>query len=148
MQNYEAGEGRTSEWHEATLKPIRLHNIQNALNFYKINPLEKEGNYFHYELWLKQVVLLRGEGYSKYTATERDLCNKHQEICEWLLENKPIHQKFISGGMGIPKIAYKFNEANYKEFIIMLRKFEDYVKDLNDEHGLTTSNREGHGGWD
>lgn len=141
-------EGRTSEWHEAALKPVRIHNIQVALNYYKMNPLDREGNYFHYEQWLKQVILLRGEGWSKYSTDERKNCNKLMEICEWLLEAKQIHKRSYSFGMGGQQETFELNIKHYKEFVNMLRQFEDYVKDLNDEHGLTGANREGHGGWD
>ena len=134
--------GRESEWNEATFKSKRLHDIQELINFFKMNPLGFIENRFNYELWLKNVEALYGEGQSKYSEKEKKECLKIKELLNKMLKFMPPHIPTYTQTIDGQKQSHLFNENNYNNFIDHLYEFEMKVKDLNDAHGLTTKNKQ------
>ena len=137
--------GKVSEWNEATLKIVRLHEIQATINLLKVDPMARADGKFHYELLLRMIDNLYGEGFSKYTPNEKKEVDKIQKLAKKLIRELPPHQLIISESHSAPKRKYKINQENLDMLMDVLDMFERKVKELNDDHGLTTKNK-GHGG--
>lgn len=133
-------EGFISEWNEGTMKMIRLHDIQNHINIYKVKPRSRTDGDFNYEWWYRMVVSLRDEGDSKYTPTEVKACNRYEKIIDTLIKDKQLYT--IDGIKGA---QYRFNQDKYDYLLALIKQYELYVKKLNDEHGLTTMNQKNKG---
>ena len=134
--------GRDSEWHEAQLKPLRLHDSQNLINYYRRYPLMKSDGKFNYENWFIECTVLRGEGNSKYADAEVLKVVRIEQIIRDLLRLAPAHRIVKVGRMGSERVTYIFNQKNYDNLFHLISKYEYLIKDLNDKHGLTTSNKQ------
>lgn len=133
--------GKFSEWNEATLKVIRLHEIQSTINMLKMDPLGITNGKFNYVWLANNVDTLYGEGYSKYSKTERKEVDRLRKLTFDCLKFMPPHKVNNQEGMGNSKKTYVLNKENFDRFMDILELFVRRVKDLNDEHGLTTKNR-------
>lgn len=140
--------GRISQWNEGMFKSSRLDMIQININFLKANPLKMSEGDFNYILWFKQCELLCDEGYSKYAKKEREEVDKLRNLIIDVLDILPPTTFVSNEGMGDSKIGYTIDKERFRLLRGLILKFELRVKDLNDAHGLTTSNKEEEGGWD
>jgi len=139
---------KVSEWHEGTFKTARLHDCQNLINYYKRNLKGRSEGRFNYENWYIECKNLRDEGDSKYTdgkGGEREQCEKMEKLIEKFLEQRSPFISYLAGNMGSGKIEYQFNEEYFKDIIELIRKYEQLVKFFNDEHGLSSKNRDDEG---
>jgi len=134
--------GRVSQWNEGMFKSSRLDMIQININFLKANPLKITDGEFNYALWFKQVELLCDEGHSKYSKTERVEVNKLRDLIITVLDILPPTSFVKNGGMGGDNNGFVIDKERYKLLRSLILKFELRVKDLNDAHGLTTSNED------
>lgn len=137
--------GKISEWNEATLKIIRLHELQRDINMFKIDPLKRTKDKFNYEWWFQCCVALRGEGYSKYSKKEKETVDKLQIVIEFYIKKFPSHQIVQQSDIGGSKSRYSIDQENFSNLKKLISKYEDTIKQYNDDHGLTTSNRESSG---
>jgi len=144
MVNY-TDAGKESEWNEASLKARRLHEIQELINCFKLNPMGMTAGKFNYEWLLMNVTILYGEGRSKYSPKEKTEVDGIKKTCEISLEKCPPHTPVIKQSYSHRHMSYTFNYDSYVRFVNVLEYYENKVKDLNDEHGLTTKNK-GYGG--
>jgi len=133
--------GKESEWNEASFKSKRLHEIQEAINLYKSDPLGFTDGKFNYFHWSKWIEALYGEGRSKYKKSEKEELDKLKKDVDKTLRLMPPHIKSKKHGLTNKKSSYLFNEKNYDMLMNLLYEFEMKVRDYNDEHGLTTKNK-------
>ena len=140
----EMGQGKVSEWNEAMLKVMRLHEIQSAINLLKIDPLIITEGKFNYKLLAYNVERLYGEGYSKYSKEEREDVDKIQKLVFGSLRFLPPHINEIEYSLKCSSSIPIFNEDNFNRVMALIEMFERIVKDLNDKHGLTTKNKVHH----
>jgi len=133
--------GKESEWNEAMLKARRLDEIQQRINFWKINPKGVTNKTFNFELLLRDIENLYGEGRSKYSSKEKLELDNLKILINKTIKYMPpiitIKKESISGNSSSQVI----NTKNYEMFLDLLYHFEMKVKDYNDDHGLTTKNR-------
>jgi len=138
-------QGKVSEWNEATLKIIRLHEIQGTINLLKMDPLAMTDGKFNY-IWLaNNIDALYGEGYSKYTNKEREAVDKLRTMVFNSIKFCPPHKKQSQESLSATRTAFILDNKNYEMLMDLLERFVRKVKDLNDDHGLTTKNK-GHTG--
>jgi len=138
-------EGRISEWNEATLKVIRLHEIQDAINNFKMNPLGITQGRFNYEWFAKNVEALYGEGYSKYDSKERKKCDEVRKLVFWALENQPPCYFNKDESVVEESKSFIVDKDRLNNFMELLEIYVRLVKDYNDKHGLTTKNKKSGG---
>jgi len=138
---YDIGEGKESEWNEATLKSKRLNEVQERMNFWKINPKGITTGCFNYIYLLKDIENLYGEGRSKYSDKEKEEVDKLKEFINKILKLMPPHIKSNRITISSNNSTFLFCDKNYEMFMNLLYDFEMRVKDLNDNHGLTTRNK-------
>ena len=134
--------GKVSEWNEATLKVIRLHDIQSTINILKMDPLTRNNGKFNYEWLAKAVDSLYGEGYSKYTEKERTKVDRIRKLMLDILKYTPPHKQILIEGHSKQKKSYVLNNNSFERLMEIVEMFERIVKDYNDDHGLTTKNRD------
>jgi hypothetical protein len=134
-------QGKVSEWNEATLKIIRLHEIQGTINLLKMDPLGRSDGKFNYVWLINNVDALYGEGYSKYTTKERAEVDKIRKLTFDCLKYMPPHKNTKTEGFNVARSAYLLNKYNYDMLMELIEMFVRKVKDLNDDHGLTTKNK-------
>ena len=134
-------QGKESEWNEATLKIIRLHEIQTAINLLKINPLGRSNGEWNYKHILTMIDNLYGEGYSKYSPREREEVDRLKRLCHEALKYLPPHLLEVEETIGKDKKMYLFNKQNYEMLDGLMEAYISRVRVLNDDHGLTTKNK-------
>lgn len=137
-------EGNISEWNEGNFKNIRLHEAQEMINKGKVTPfnfLEDEMKY-GYQLWEGGITILYDEGVSKYSTEEKKEVDSVKSFVDNYIEFKPpfkyIIRRSIEESSTIP-VSNKENQTKLKK---ILRMYEYIVKRYNDEHGLSTRNKE------
>ena len=138
-------DGKESEWNEATFKSKRLHEIQELINYYKMNPLGVTDGKFNYDNLLKAIEVLYGEGRSKCTTKEKNEMDNILILCRKAINLMPPHSPCRKDSIKGSSISYMYNEKNYKMLSDLLYDFEMRVRDLNDDHGLTTKNKQSGG---
>jgi len=142
MQNtgdYRDG-GTVSQWNEGNLKNIRLHEAQELINTSKISPLEKQGTYFGYQLWIAGVEILYGEGYSKYKSDEIEVIERIKIIINNKLMLYPPIKVIVINSVNSQERSSRLNYKNWEELKKLIELFEQKVKLYNDKHGLSTKN--------
>jgi hypothetical protein len=140
--------GRVSEWNEGAFKSTRLHSIQENINFLWSNPLGITEGKFNFEWLISQINILYGEGYSKYSPTERKETDKLMDLVDSAIQYLPPTQIITSEGIQTSEKSFVVNEERFRMLLRLIKDFERKVKDLNDKHGLTTQNRQEEGGFD
>ena len=133
--------GKESEWNEATFKSKRLHDIQELINYLRMNPLGFTDGKRNYVLLKSTIEALYGEGRSKYESSEKKELDALKIQIDKALKYMPPHIRLKSNSFKGIKISYSFNEKNYEMLMNLLYDFEMKVKDYNDDHGLTTKNK-------
>lgn len=136
--------GSISEWNEGNFKNLRLHESQEMINSGKINPFgsSEDGTTWNYLLWKSGIDILYGEGQSKYKDEEIIEIEEIKKTIKLILKVKPafkIIQKLKYGGNESKFIPIKKNQDKIEEF---LELYEKQVKQYNDDHGLSTRNKE------
>ena len=135
-------DGKVSEWNEATLKVIRLHELQGTINLLKMDPLGRTDGKFNYVWLANNADALYGEGYIKYTDKERTEVDKLRDMMYNSLKYFPPHKKNINDSMGSSSITFVIDNDNYEMLLNIIEHFLRIIKKCNDDHGLTTKNRE------
>jgi len=141
MTDY-ARDGRESEWNEASYKAKRLHDIQELINYLRMDPLNMSNGKFFYLILLSVITILYKEGRSKYSEKEKVEVDKIEDDCNKLIIVSPPHKQRISCSFNRRgEVRYLINQENYNKFMALLDYYENKVKDYNDLHGLTTKNK-------
>jgi|TARA_R100001530_G_scaffold34477_3_gene26926 hypothetical protein len=133
--------GKESEWNEANFKSKRLHDIQELINYLRMNPLGMTEGKWNYELILKNIETLYGEGRSKYKSTEKKELDDLKDFINKTLKLMPPFIIVKKQNLTDKKPSVTFNEKNFEILMNLLYDFEMRVKDYNDDHGLTTKNK-------
>jgi hypothetical protein len=132
------GGGKESEWNEGNLKSHRLDDIQQIINFCKMNPLGITGGKFHYELLVRAIGILYGEGHSLYDNAEIEEVDKIMKDVEKCMRFAPPHYPNIINKFNGHRKTFLFIQKNYDFLMQLLYEFEMKVKLLNNNHGLST----------
>jgi len=133
-------ENRVSEWNEANFKMKRLHDIQEAINFFKLEPTQITEGKFHYEKHFKYLNALAGEGRSKYADTEKLKVDRIKLIITEMLAKLPPHSRIIVDNMNGSKNGFTLDKDRLKIILTLIDEYEDVIKEFNDKHGLSTKN--------
>ena len=137
-------EGNISEWNEGNFKCLRLHDAQEMINQGKVNAfaITDDGVTWNWMIWKAGIDILYGEGQSKYSSDEIEQVDNIKNLIEIFLQVKPPFQTvMISNFMGRNSkfMSLRENQATLKKY---LEIYEKVVKRYNDEHGLSTRNKE------
>jgi hypothetical protein len=132
---------KVSDWNEANLKMLRLHDIQNRINFYKRDPKGFVEGKFNYESWAREIEVLFGEGEAKYAPSERKEMVEVRDAVRKLLRFSSPHLRIVSDGFGSKRNGFIIDDDKYFAVVEAVEKFESRVKELNDKHGLSTKNK-------
>jgi len=133
--------GKESEWNEASFKAKRLNEIQELINYFKMNPMGVTNGRFNYYWLLKSIESLYGEGQSKYKQTEKNDCYDLMEMANKMIKFMSPHIQIKINSISGNKVSFTFNQKNYDALTDILYELEMLVKDYNDAHGLTTKNK-------
>ena len=134
---------KISEWNEGMFFTLRLHDTQQLINYAKINPLAKSpSGEWNYKLWVSGVNILYGEGNSKYTEEEKKEIEGIRKLIDSMLEIKPVHKQVIRTIDSKKQVKYIFSLKNWKDLKGVVETYENLVKFYNDEHGLSTRNKD------
>lgn len=140
--------GLVSKWNEASLKSERLHETQVIMNSLKTDPLAITNGKFNYVWLVYHIDILYHEGYSKYSAKEREDVDKTRklifDVIEYVTPTRVVQNQSMAGSVQ----SFSVDREKYNKMMDLILIFERKVKDANDKHGLTTYNEEEEGGWD
>lgn len=139
--DYTKGSGKESEWNEANFKSKRLHDLQEAINYLKSNPLGMTDGKFNYEWLAKNIEALYGEGRSKYSPKEKEEMDNLRELVIKSMKFLPPQVLSYHDSLVKSQRSYMLVQKNYDILLNLLYIFEMKARDLNDEHGLTTRNK-------
>jgi len=127
-------EGTISQWNEGNLKSLRLHEAQELINIAKMDPIRK-----HRE-WIDGIIILYGEGESKYSDGE---IKEIESIKELIFLSLKLKQIIITKNNSAIFSSFNNITINYKNWDTLrklIELFEQKVKKANDLHGLSTRN--------
>lgn len=136
--------GKISEWNEGTFKCIRLHEAQELINKGQTAPfqIDEVNNCYNYQTWKAGIDIYYKEGYSKYSPEEIDEVNKIKFLIEKLLIIKPPFVAVCVSNFEGKYIIHKPNKINQERIINLLEQYEFLAKKYNDDHGLSTRNKD------
>ncbi len=143
--------GSISEWNEGNFKNLRLHEAQEMINMGKVDPFSycSEGTSWNYQIWKAGIDILFGEGSSKYKDTEIKEVEKICSFYDQFLVAKPPFKQITEHHIDSQGTKFIPNQENQKKIKKILQMYEKIVKQYNDDHGLSTRNKEEEEvGWD
>jgi hypothetical protein len=139
MTDY-ARDGRESEWNEASYKAKRLHDIQELINYLRMDPLNMSNGKFFYLILLSVITILYKEGRSKYNDNEIDEIEKLRTYITLLIRNNPPMKKVYVESYKRKELKLIINIENWEKIKDSIEGYEDKVRFFNDIHGLSTRN--------
>ena len=139
-----SGDGSISEWNEGNLKSLRLHEAQEMINFGKINPLQlsNDGVNWNFDMWISGIDILCGEGQAKYGEDELVEILKIKELVELRKKWFPPSRVIVNHTIGNSVKQHIINTENWESLKKLINLYEHKTKLFNDEHGLSTRNRD------
>jgi len=140
-----ANTGRVSEWNEGVFKSIRLHEVQEAINLLRMNPLGTTDGKFNYSLMFLNITNLYLEGYSKFSPSERKEVDSYKLVLQEIINDNPPTTKVLKEEIGGTSSTILIDQHKMKLLLHLLEEYERKIKDLNDKHGLTTTNKQSGG---
>ena len=128
--------GYISEYNEASFKMIRLHELQQRINYTKVNPfaIDLETGMINFEVTFKHLRQYFQEIASKLSKTEREGMEKFRDSLEEFMKLFPIIQTRKKIGKKLSKIDIK----NWDKFSKYMESFETRLRILADKHGYGT----------
>ena len=137
-------DGNVSEWNEAMFKMKRLHVLQTEINRCKMSPLKKHfiSGEWNYIIWFRSVKALYSEGDAKYKASEITEIDKICNAIEVHLEKLPPHSTRERATWDNSRTQEIFDKVKWDMLKKLIELFERKVKKANDDHGLSTANKE------
>ncbi len=143
----EGNKGSISEWNEGNFKNLRLHEAQELINMGKVDPFSysSEGTSWNYQIWKAGIDILYGEGCSKYTTGEEseiDEVKKIKDFIELFCDTKPPFKQITEHHIDSQQSKFIPNIENQRKIKEMLEMYEKIVKQYNDDHGLSTRNKD------
>ena len=143
-EKFNPDDGKISEWNEGNFKCLRLHEAQEMINRGKVSPFKfyEEEMCYGYQLWEGGITILYDEGNSKYSMEEKEEVDKMKTFVDHFIKYKPPFKIIDTGSLerqannSVPNLQYQ------EELIKILRMYEYIVKKYNDDHGLSTRNKE------
>lgn len=134
--------GLISEWNEGTFKSTRLHEIQEIINSLRLDPLGQTNGKFNYEMMFLIINNLYHEGYSKYNDKEIKECDTYMNAIKYIINHDSPTIKESKQEIAGVNNTVLVDKIRLNKLLDLLMKFERLIKRYNDEHGLTTANRE------
>lgn len=138
MQKYS---GEISEWNEGNFKSMRMDKAQQLINEMTVDPTGRSVGKWHYDLWVKGIVILFKEGAQKYSDTEYGEVNKLKTLIEYLLDRYPPCRLINSKNGRRTQQIIAVNKVWWNIVKEKIEEFEHKVKFYNDKHGLSTRNK-------
>ena len=145
MEDFDSeSNGVISKWNEGNFKNLRLHEAQEMINSGKVNPFaySTESNAWNYQVWGAGIDILYGEGCSKYSDEEVEEVDKVKKFCETVIELKPPFMKITEHHIDSRQVRFTPIKENQKKIKDLLEMYEKIVKRYNDDHGLSTGNKD------
>lgn len=131
-------EGKESSFNEAKLKMIRLHELQQKINFCNLNPLIHfpEENLYGYQIIFNSLKSLFSEVHSKLSSDKKIKGKTFVMDVQTFMQNHPIHIKDKNKISHTPSI-----NVNYFAWEILKHKLFDLellVKEYLEETGYSS----------
>lgn len=142
-------DGEISMWNEAMFKMRRLDQEQMIINSARHNPLGNDlmSGKFNYEVWFSSLCNLYAEGRPKYKGIEREEMDSLKKAIQMLISKFHPFKTKKTIKMGKTTHVMVLDDVKWKVLEGAIGKFEDEVRRLNDEHGLSTGNQENMDGY-
>lgn len=135
-----SNEGKVSEFNSAALKMRRLDKILTTLNEVNGNLLafNDEVGVYNYQLKFNLVDALYQEIESKLSEEERENAERLRIAIEFAMDQFQVYEK-VRTSMYPKKSNIKLNAKVWAVFKRWLFKYETYVRNLQDIHGMDTA---------
>jgi hypothetical protein len=143
-------EGAISKFNEASLKMIRIHEAQKTLNFLRLNLHYYDtllGKY-NYELMIGELLNLMAEVKSKMSDKEKEEANKWRDKILDMMEDLQIKKRSVRIIKGKVQQWEIFNKERWKILRTKIFELEDFIRQMIENHGLSTFNEETEGIWE
>ena len=130
--------GEISKFNPAQHKMNRLNELSRIINESKLSlhSYNNEFNDWNYNLYFLAVTSLYEEVFVKFSEEEKISCDVIRVAIEMMKNKYPIQEDSKK------RRWTAINVDRFKIFISWIRKYEEKVKELQDEHGLDTPNQE------
>lgn len=150
MEYTEESYGEKSLYNEAQLKMLRIHESQKLVNFLRTNMTyyEPTMNKYNYEIMVFELISLYSEIEGKLSDPEKKTGLQWRDTIIKLLETLPLKSrtwKIINGKKQLWETTKKDNWDILRKAIF---SYEDFIKVMMEEHGLSTYNEEKIPDWE
>lgn len=130
--------GEISKFNPAQHKMNRLNELSRIINETKLSlkSWNNEFNDWNYNLYFLAVTSLYEEVFVKFSEEEKMSCDVLRIAIEAMKVKYPIQER------GKKNKWTGLDSRRFNIFMKWMRKYEEIVKELQDEHGLDTPNQE------
>ena len=142
--------GKTSLFNEASLKMKRIDTHQTLVNNLRTNLLNWNPFYlkYNYQIVISEILSLAAEVRGKLSTDEKkDLVLWRDKIID-MQEQTQIYKTKSVETFSDTKNTKEVIWNNWRALRSMIFELEDFVRDLIEEHGLSSPNTEEEALWD
>ena len=134
--------GKESTFNEASLKMQRIHESWRIFNTLRINLLawNPDCSKWNYEVAISFLYNLWYETRGKCKDTEKKLFSDMRNFITDFLEQNYIYEKCYDETFAKPRIRLLLHQENWRKLRDKIFELEDFVRDMQEVHGLSTPN--------
>lgn len=149
MSDY-TNSGTVATFNEAALKMIRIHELQHMINRVRFSLLDKDpiAGVYNYKIMMANLESLYKEVRAKMSDSEKAIGDKWRDVVEGLNNSLPIERKTPKELYGSKKITTWIDQNSWALMRGALFRFEDFIVDMLEQHGLSTPNKDDVPIWD
>jgi len=142
--------GQISNFNEASLKMIRIHESQRLINRLRVNMLaiDYETKLYHYEIIISELVSLLFEVEGKMNATEMKQCDAWKTKIYMLKETLPLKRRVLTEQYGRKQTKTWIDNISWQIMRTNIFQLESFVRKQIEVHGLSSPNQEMEALWD
>lgn len=143
-------EGKISQYNEAQLKMVRIHECQSMVNRLRTNMLGKDylSNKYNYEVVISELLSLLMEVRGKLTVDEKKKIQWWEEMITKFLEYYPPHTYITNSSFAQSKREFMLNNSNWRILSKVIFDLESFARDMLEEHGYGSFDRDEDEGYD
>jgi len=146
----EEDKGQISNFNEASLKMERIHELQRMLNRLRVNLLavDIETGQNNYQIFIQCLHSLYSEVRSKCSDKEKKQGNGWRDGIANMIEFVPIIKTYWKETREGKQLMSRVDNPSWIKLRDYLFNFEDFIRDMLEEHGMSAPNQEMEALWD
>lgn len=142
--------GQISNFNEASLKMIRIHESQRLINRLRVNMLAMDGDtrMYHYQILIAELLSLLSEVRPKMNTKEKEKASEWRDKITNLLETLPIVKQYWKDNHRGKQLMSRIDNTSWLTLRKEIFGLEDFVREQIEVHGLSSPNQEMEALWE